>query len=188
MSEKNAAGSKKKNNYFPLIILAIFLLIAGSLLFFFNSNDNDDGSDSGELTDSSDSVSENGESDRNGGTDETDDVNGNRDNNDSDNSSSVIDMGEVFFDEELEKTVYDWITAQIGNEDFVLLLSLNISETPEAYDAYKDDKVFVYRTELSEGGGRSVLIGEPFSDAFFRLEMVKQDGEWIITEEIDLWE
>ena len=184
MAEKKSAGGNKKKNYLPLIFLVVFLLAVVVAMIFFNTNDGN-GINFLDPSDKEDIDSANGEDFVNGGNGEAKDSYGDGGNND---SSVVFDSEEDFFDEELEKTVNDWIVSQIGHEEFVLRLSFDLPDSPEALDAYKEDTVFVYRTELSEGGGRSVLIGEPYSDAFFRLEMEEVEGNWIIKEEIDLWE
>ncbi len=167
----------KKNFLVPVIILAVILLIVGVILvqsdYFGDESAKEDAKGDGAHSDPSDL--EDGTGDANG-----------KEGSELKQPSSTFDVGEQFFDLELEEEVYNWISEKMEDDDFILLEIINMPEEPEAFEAYKDEQIFVYRSEISDGG-RSVLIGEPFSDAFFRLKMEKDGDKWVITEEIDLW-
>ncbi len=90
-------------------------------------------------------------------------------------------------DESLNEVVFMWTVTMIGNDDFVLLETGELPGNAEYADEFADEKVFVYRIEDRTDNSRTLLIGEPFSEAAYRLHLEWVDNQWKITAEENLW-
>ncbi len=89
----------------------------------------------------------------------------------------------------LEGAIYDWITAEAGNDDFILLNKSEVPGIDEFFQKYgADDPIIVYRIESTTANDATVLLGIPHGEAFYRLRFEWQERAWVVSHAEDLWQ